>query len=142
MPKNVMEKFQKPQDDAYIDKVMQEEKRQSERTIPNMPTKRQTQSSGGGTSQTQTQSQAQTVYVNPSKETRTTTTTSDKTKPSKTKTSKTRTTRSMTTKKNVTRIPISDHVEKILFYRKGKRYIRYRDTRTNKFIKRPKNIKE
>jgi len=137
MPKNVMEKFQKPQDDAYIDKVMQEEKRQSERTIPNMPTKRQTQSSGGGTSQTQTQSQAQTVYVNPSQPTRTTKTTSDKTKPNKT-----RTTRSMTTKKNVTRIPISDHVEKILFYRKGKRYIRYRDTRTNKFIKKPKNIKE
>jgi len=135
MPRDVTEKFQ---DDSYIDKVIQEEKRRSDHVFPNMPTK----SSGGGTSQTQTQSQAQTVYVNPSKETRTTTTTSDKTKPSKTKTSKTRTTKKTTTKNNVTRIPISDHVEKIIFYRKGKRYIRYRDTRTNKFIKRPKNIKE
>lgn len=118
------------QDDSYIDKVIQEEKRQSEHTIPNMPVKKQTQSSGGGTTQTQTQSQAQTVYVSPLTETRTTKTISGKTKPNKTRTTK-------TTKNNVTRIPISDHVEKIIFYRKGKRYIRYRDTRTNKFIKNP-----
>ena len=139
--KGLSERFEK-QDDSYIDKVIQEEKRQSDHVFPNTPTRQpssggggQSQSSGGGTTQTQTQSQAQTVYVNPASETRTTKTISGKTKPNKTRTTK-------TTKNNVTRIPISDHVEKIIFYRKGKRYIRYRDTRTNRFIKRPTDIKE